>query len=110
MTDNPIKAQTESQVTITRKETIRGLVFLADVDGESAQGELTLRHVRDGVYNANHTGVPSEIGGRGIGKRLVKAMVDDARKNGYTVIPGCPFVAKLFERQPELAEGVMADA
>jgi len=52
--------------------------------------------------------VPSEIGGRGVGKALVQAMVEDARASGYRVMPGCPFVAKLFERKPEWAEGVEA--
>jgi predicted GNAT family acetyltransferase len=35
-------------------------------------------------------------------------MVEDARHHGYRVVPGCPFVAKLFERKPEWAEGVAA--
>lgn len=107
---DPIKANPDTIVTITRVDTIRGFTFLADIEGETAQGELTLRKVRDRVYNANHTGVPSEIGGRGIGKRLVKAMVEDAREKGYKIIPGCPFVAKLFERKPDLAEDVAVEA
>lgn len=95
-------------VTITKQETSEGIIFTADVVGASATGELTLRRVSDEVWNANHTGVPKAIGGRGVGKALVWAMVEDARQRGYRVVPSCPFVAKLFERKPAWAEGVAA--
>lgn len=98
----------DGHVTISKTENGDRIVFTADVAGSSATGELTLRRVADGVWNANHTGVPKEIGGRGIGKALVQAMVEDARLQSYRVVPGCPFVAKLFERKPEWAEGVAA--
>lgn len=107
--DEPITASPGTTVTIERKDTIRGHVFIATVEGEDEKGELSLRSVREGVFNAHHTGVPSEIGGRGIGKALVQAMAEDAKANGYKVIPGCPFVAKLFERKPDMAEGIVAE-
>lgn len=98
----------DGHVTISKTENGDRIVFTADVAGSSATGELTMRRVADGVWNANHTGVPKEIGGRGVGKALVKAMVEDARLQGYRVVPGCPFVAKLFERKPDWADGVAA--
>jgi len=98
----------DGYVTISKTETGDQITFTADVTGAAATGELTLRRVADGVWNANHTGVPKAIGGKGVGKALVRAMVEDARSSGYRVVPGCPFVAKLFERKPEWAEGVAA--
>lgn len=103
----PIKAE-PGTVTITKDASTERMVFNAHVAGSSATGELTLRRASDGVWNANHTGVPREIGGKGVGKALVAAMVKDARKHDYRVVPGCPFVAKLFDRKPEWAEGVEA--
>ena len=41
---------------------------------------------------AAHVGVPSEIGGRGVGKALVTRMVADARAEGFRIVPQCPFV------------------
>lgn len=98
----------DGHVTISKEDGGQLITFTADVAGSSATGELTLRRVADGVWNANHTGVPKAIGGRGVGKALVQAMVEDARQQGYRVVPGCPFVAKLFERKPDWAEGVAA--
>ncbi|GHA86588.1 hypothetical protein GCM10009069_07240 [Algimonas arctica] len=104
----PIHAKPDGFVTVTKQEDDDLITFTADVMGETATGELTLRRVSDDVWNADHTGVPKAIGGRGVGKALVRAMVEDARLHGYRVIPGCPFVAKLFERKPDWAKGVAA--
>lgn len=105
---NTADAKPDGHVSITKQVTDELITFNANVAGATATGELTLRRVSDGVWNANHTGVPKVIGGRGVGKALVRAMVEDARLHGYRVIPGCPFVAKLFERKPDWAEGVAA--
>ena len=102
----PMTAESRSSVSITKDEGGELITYTASVAGESATGELTLRRVADGVWNANHTGVPNAIGGRGVGKALVQAMVEDARAQGWRIVPGCPFVAKLFERRPEWADGI----
>ena len=107
-THDPIEAEPAQSVSISKHEEGDQIIFTAEVAGASETGELTLKRIADGLWNANHTGVPSEIGGRGIGKALIQAMVEDARQSGYKVKPGCPFVAKLFERRPEWADGVAA--
>ncbi|MEM9600127.1 MAG: N-acetyltransferase [Pseudomonadota bacterium] len=99
---------TNQTVSISKSEDDQRIIFTATVKGRPETGELTLRRVADNVWNANHTGVPKAIGGRGVGKALVAAMVEDARQLGYRVIPGCSFVARLFERKPEWADGVAA--
>jgi len=59
---------------------------------------------------ALHTEVLPEFGGRGIGSRLVRHVLDDARSAGLTVTPRCPFFVAHFQRHPEdgdlLAPGV----
>jgi len=67
-----------------------------------------MKRVGDNLFNANHTGVPKSMGGKGVGKALIRAMAEDARAEGYKVIPGCPFVAAMFKRFPDWAEGVAA--
>ena len=102
----PIDAEPKGRVSVSKEEGGEMVIYTATVTGETATGELTLRRIADGVWNANHTGVPNAIGGRGVGKALVQAMSEDARAQGWTIRPGCPFVAKLFERRPELAAGI----
>lgn len=104
----PITAKPNSDIEITREDQGDMIVFTAHLPDSEHVGELTLKKVSDRVWNANHTGVPSQIGGRGVGTALVKAMVDDARDTGYQIIPGCPFIAKLFERKPDWAKGLTA--
>jgi len=45
-----------------------------------------------------HTIVPDELGGKGIGTRLAKAVLEDARARGLAVIPHCPFVSAFIRR------------
>lgn len=42
-----------------------------------------------------HTEVPPELGGRGIGGKLVMAALDDAEAKGLEVQADCSFVAKV---------------
>ena len=77
--------------------------FHAKVEGSEAIGRLTYR--RDGdVVTADHTLVPPEIGGRGVAAELVKALVEDARKFGYKIVPQCSYVEVAFRRHPEWAD------
>ena len=48
-----------------------------------------------------HTGVPSAIGGRGLGSKLVKTGLDYARENKLQVRSLCWFVSKYIRRHPE---------
>jgi predicted GNAT family acetyltransferase len=48
-----------------------------------------------------HTGVPSAIGGRGLGSKLVETGLDYARENGLKVRTLCWFVGKFIRLHPE---------
>jgi predicted GNAT family acetyltransferase len=69
-----------------------------EVEGRLAIAEYRLR---PGRISFTHTEVPEELAGRGIGKRLVKAALDDARAQGLKVVPICPFVKHYIETHPE---------
>jgi hypothetical protein len=51
-----------------------------------------------------HTEVLPEFEGRGVGGRLARHALDDARARGLGVTPACPFVAAYLERHPEDAD------
>ena len=69
-----------------------------EVDGQLAIAEYRLR---PGRISFTHTEVPDALEGRGIGKRLVKAALDDARAHGLKVVPICPFVKHYIDTHPE---------
>ena len=69
-----------------------------EVDGHLAIAEYRLR---PGRISFTHTEVPDALEGRGIGKTLVKAALDDARAKGLKVVPVCPFVKHYIDTHPE---------
>jgi predicted GNAT family acetyltransferase len=56
------------------------------------------------VRVAEHSIVPPAIGGRGIAGELVKALVADAREEGFLIDPQCSYVAAQFAKHPEWAD------
>ena len=59
------------------------------VDGHIA---ATYYAIDGGVITFIHTEVPPELGGKGIGSRLIKGALDQVRSDGLKVIPQCTFV------------------
>lgn len=57
----------------------------------------------DGVITFVHTEVPPELGGKGVGSRLVKAALDQVRAGGLKVVAQCPFVAAYIDKHAEYA-------
>ncbi len=51
-----------------------------------------------------HTQVPTALGGRGIGSKLARAVLDDIRRRGLRVTPECEFMASFIQRNPAYAD------
>jgi len=63
--------------------------FELAVDGHLA----VALYKRDGdVITFIHTEVPAELGGRGVGSKLVQGALDQVRSAGQKVVAECPFV------------------
>lgn len=73
--------------------------FSTTVEGHLAE---LVYEMHDGVVRIVHTGVPPEIGGRGVAAALVRNALDFARAQGYKVRPDCAYAAQYFQRHPEL--------
>lgn len=54
----------------------------------------------NGLLDMNHTLVPKELEGRGIGSLLARFALDYAAANDLKVIPTCPFVKVYIDRHP----------
>ena len=75
------------QISIDREDNARGGRYIARIEGEAEAGELTWRRGENGVVIANHTGVPASLQGKGIAAALVQRLVDDARAEGFRIVP-----------------------
>lgn len=87
-------------VTIIRHDHGDHGEYVAHVSDSENVGRLTWVQ-RDSVRAAEHTLVPKDIGGRGVAAELVKALIEDARAQGFKVRPDCSYVAAMFDRHPD---------
>lgn len=71
------------------------------VDGHIA---ATYYKLAGSVVTFVHTEVPPELGGRGIGSKLIKGALDQVRAEGLKVIAECPFVKAYIEKHPDYAD------
>ncbi|WP_283193170.1 DUF5996 family protein [Rhizobium sp. AN80A] len=69
------------------------------VDGVEA--EMTYSRAGKDRIIIDHTDVPAALRGRKVGERLVRQAIEDARRDGITIIPLCPFAKAQIERHPE---------
>jgi hypothetical protein len=71
------------------------------VDGHIAATYYT---ITGGIITFVHTEVPPELGGKGIGSRLIKGALDQVRAGGLKVIAQCPFVKAYIGKHPDYAD------
>ena len=80
--------------------------FELEVDGHLAELVYRLDGQRLVLV---HTGVPDELGGRGLGGVLVRAAVDRAADESLTIRPDCPFARSWLEKHPDEAGRITID-
>jgi predicted GNAT family acetyltransferase len=77
------------------------------VDGAEA-GELS--HRTDAtVRTFTHTGVRPAFEGHGLAAQLVRRGLDDARAEGLTIVPQCPYVRGYIDKHPEYRDLVATE-
>jgi len=89
VTDNPDKAR-----------------FEIVADGELAG--FVQYHLRDGEIAFTHTQTDDRFRGHGLGGRLVRESLDQARARHLVVLPYCPFVNSWITEHPEYADLIPA--
>ncbi len=102
--EEPEKPMPRTDVVITREDGPAGGRYVARVPGIDAEAELTFRSRPSGAVVAAHTGVPDVFRGQGLGRLLVTRLVEDARKEGFKIIPACSYVDAERRKHPEWAD------
>jgi uncharacterized protein len=72
--------------------------FEATVDGVLCVLEYRLS---GRVMTITHTGVPEQVGGRGIAADLSRAAFETARSEGWKVVPACSYASAYIKKHPE---------
>lgn len=72
-------------------------------DGKEA-GLLEYNRAKEGILEITHTEVAEEYNGKGLGKELVKAAVEAAKKDGLKIVSSCPYAKKMIEKTPEFKD------
>ena len=69
-------------------------------------GHLAISYYKlDGnVVSFIHTEVPPELGGKGVGSKLIRGALDQVRADGLKVIAQCPFVKAFIEKHADYAD------
>ncbi len=80
--------------------------FVAEVDGAVAWLDY---QVGEGRLVLVHTEVPEQLGGRGLGGRLVQAGVARAARDGLTLAPWCPYARRWLRDHADAAASVEID-
>lgn len=75
--------------------------FRAVVDGVTCVLEYRMH---GSVMTITHTGVPEEVGGRGIASALMQAAFDTARREGLRIVPACSYAQVWIARHPDYAD------
>jgi predicted GNAT family acetyltransferase len=75
--------------------------FELAVEGHIA---ATYYQIADGVITFVHTEVPPELGGKGIGSKLIGGALDQVRSEGLKVVAQCPFVKAYIDKHGEYGD------
>lgn len=77
-------------------------LYVLEQDGY--RGELTFTVLTPEKIIADHTRVDEALRGSGAANALVERLVTDARAEGVSIVPLCPFVNRWRARHPEASD------
>ncbi len=76
--------------------------FFKATEDEKEAGRMTYSWAGENRIIIDHTEVSPEFKGKNVGKQMVLAAVDFARKNNIKILPLCPFAKSVFDRNADL--------
>jgi predicted GNAT family acetyltransferase len=91
-----------SDLNIRREESGNKGRWFVELDGDVA--EMTYSRASAQLIIVDHTDVPEAFKGKGVGAALAKTAIETARKEGFKIMPLCPFLRAQFERRPEWSD------
>lgn len=74
----------------------KGRAYLGDINDPEA--EMTYSRAGEELIIIDHTDVGEHLQGQGVGRQLLKAIVEMARDRGIKILPLCPYAASVFKK------------
>ncbi|MEM7471233.1 MAG: GNAT family N-acetyltransferase [Pseudomonadota bacterium] len=68
------------------------------------EAEMTFSVTSPTLVIVDHTAVPPADNGQGYAGKLAAFLVEDARANGFKIVPLCPYVNAWRRKHPEAAD------
>ncbi len=90
-------------MNIERKDDGKKGAFVA-MENEIQAGMMTYVWAGENKFIIDHTEVNPDFGGQGVGKKMVMAAVEFARKNNLKITPLCPFAKSVFDKVEEIRD------
>ena len=81
----------------------KGAFFVQGTDG-ARLAEMTYSRTNATLIVIDHTEVDPSLGGQGVGRQLLNALVTWARDTGTKVIPLCPFARAQFGKDASIRD------
>lgn len=77
--------------------------FFVQNDGRRL-AEMTYSRTNAALIIIDHTEVDASLGGQGVGRKLLNALVGWVRSEGIKVVPLCPFAKAQFEKDASIRD------
>lgn len=78
--------------------------YFKAVSSGTEAGRMTYSWAGDKRIIIDHTEVNPNFKGQNVGKQMVLAAVEFARKSDIKILPLCPFAKSVIDRNPELQD------
>ena len=84
----------------------KGAFFIADAAGEHI-ATMSFSRANETLVIIDHTDVHPSLAGQGVGRELLNALVEWARRTGTKVMPLCPFASAQFKKDASIKDVLM---
>lgn len=89
--------------TIEHRENGTKGAFYVEKDGRRL-AEMSYSRTNATLVIVDHTEVDASLGGQGVGRKLLDALVQWARATGTKVVPLCSFAKAQFDKDPSIRD------
>lgn len=84
-----------------KKVFLKDKIEFIDEENDCIMGYVTFPKREDNILDLNHTVVNPSYQGQGIAAKLIKEVVEYAKKEDFKIIPTCSYAEKWFEKNED---------